>query len=214
VLDELPRMLDADAPSVPDVLPCMLDADAPSVLDELPGMLDAAAADVLPSLPMLPSAASSVLGVLPIGYGVESDVVGAGVLDADAAGVLPSLVLPPLVSDAAVLPMLISAVVISAPAPAVLDVLSVGYGVDVVGAGVLDVDSAGVLEVLLVGYGVELVVGYGVVVVVRQTPPSHLQKGEHPSPEAVLPSSHCSSTKPGLRELLDGHTGKITVDDL
>ena len=150
-------MLDADAPSVPDVLPCMLDADAPSVLDELPGMLDADAADVLPSLPMLPSAASSVLGVLPIGYGVESDVVGAGVLD---------------------------------------------------------VDSAGVLEVLLVGYGVELVVGYGVVVVVRQTPPSHLQKGEHPSPEAVLPSSHCSSTKPGLRELLDGHTGKITVDDL
>ena len=202
------------------------------MLDELPvgyevepdvagitGVLDADAAGVLPSLPMLPSAvvvsspASSVLGVLPIGYGVESDVVGAGV-DADAAGVLPSLVLPPLVSDAAVLPMLISAVVISAPAPAVLDVLSVGYGVDVVGAGVLDVDSAGVLEVLLVGYGVELVVGYGVVVVVRQTPPSHLQKGEHPSPETVLPSSHSSSTKPGLRELLDGHTGKVTVHAL
>jgi hypothetical protein len=106
----------------------------------------------------------------------------------------------------------------------VLDVLSVGYGVepDVVGAGVLDVDAAGVLEVLLVGYGVELVVGYRVVVVVgselvvvvRQTPPSHLQNGEHPSPETVLPSSHSSSTKPGLRELLDGHTGKVTVHAL
>jgi hypothetical protein len=76
--------------------------------------------------------------------------------------------------------------------------------------------------VLLVGYGVELAVGYGVVVVVgselvvvvRQTPPSHLQKGEHPSPETVLPSSHSSSTKPGLRELLDGHTGKVTVHAL
>jgi hypothetical protein len=56
-----------------------------------------------------------------VGYGVELDVVSAAVLDDDAAGVLP-----PLVPDADVLPMLPSPVVVSAPAPAVLEVLPVG----------------------------------------------------------------------------------------
>jgi hypothetical protein len=51
--------------------------------------------------------------VLPVGYGVEVDVAG---------------VVPPLVPDADVLPMLPSAVVASAPA--VLEVLPVGYGVE------------------------------------------------------------------------------------
>jgi hypothetical protein len=56
-----------------------------------------------------------------VGYGVELDVVSAAVLDDDAAGVLPLLV-----PDADVLPMLPSPVVVSAPAPAVLEVLPVG----------------------------------------------------------------------------------------
>ena len=192
-------------------------------------MLDADAAGVLPSLPIMPSAvfvsspAPDVLDVLPIGYGVESDAVGAGVLDAAPA----PAVLDVLSVGYGVKPD-VGAGVLDVDAAGVLEVLLVAYGVelvvvyDVVGVGVLDVDAAGVLEVLLAGYGVELVVGYGVVVVVgselvvvvRQTPPSHLQKGEHPSPETVLPSSHSSSTKPGLRELFDGHTGKITVDAL
>jgi len=81
-----------------------------------------------------------VLEALPIGYGVD---VGAGVLDDndDAAGVLPPLVAE---ADADVSPTLPSAVVDSAPA--VLEALPIGYGVDV-GAGVLDDndDAAGVL---------------------------------------------------------------------
>jgi hypothetical protein len=89
---------------------------------------------------MLPSAvvaSAPVLEVLPVGYGVELDVVGAGVLDDDAAGVLP-----PLVPDADVLPMLPSAVVAAAPFPA-------GYGVelDVVGSSPPDDD----VSLLVVG---------------------------------------------------------------
>ena len=95
---------------------------------------------MLPSVVVVSAPAPAVLEVLPVGYGVELDVADAGVLDDDAAGVLP-----PLVPDADVLPMLPSAIVASAPA--VLEVLPVGYGVelDVVGAGVLDDDAAGVL---------------------------------------------------------------------
>ena len=82
--------------------------------------------------PLLPSAV-----VESLGCGVELDVVGAGVLDDDAAGVLPS------------------AVVVSGPAPGVLEVLPAGYGVelDVVGAGVLDDDAAGVLPSAVVVSG-------------------------------------------------------------
>jgi hypothetical protein len=86
--------------------------------------------------------APAVLELLPNEHGVELHVVGAGVLDDDAAGVLP-----PPVPDADVLPILPSTVVVSAPAPAMLEMPPYEYGVElhVVGAGVLDDDAAGVL---------------------------------------------------------------------
>ena len=91
--------------------------------------------DVLPILPsavVVSAPASAGLELLPVGYGVELDVVGAGVLDDDATGVLP-----PIVPDADVLPKLPSAVVVSAPASAGLELLPVG----VVDGGVVGNDS-------------------------------------------------------------------------
>jgi hypothetical protein len=101
---------------------------------------------MLPSVVVVSTPAPAVLEMLPVGYGVELDVVSASVLDDDAAGVLP-----PLVPDADVLPMLPPAVVVSAPAPAVLEVLAIGHGVelDAVSAGELDDDAAGVLPPLV-----------------------------------------------------------------
>ena len=80
-----------------------------------------------------PEVVGAALDVANIGYGVD---VGAGVLDDndDAAGVLPPLVAG-ADAGADVSPTVPSAVVDSAPA--VLEALPIGYGVDV-GAGVLD----------------------------------------------------------------------------
>jgi len=69
--------------------------------------------------------APAVLELLPDEYGIELHVVGAGVLDDDAAGVLP-----PLVPGADVLPILPSAVVVSAPAPAMVDDVVKGVSVE------------------------------------------------------------------------------------
>ena len=69
--------------------------------------------------------APAVLELLPDEYGIELHVVGAGVLDDDAAGVLP-----PLVPGADVLPILPSAVVVSAPAPAMVADVVKGVSVE------------------------------------------------------------------------------------
>ena len=71
----------------------------------------------------------------------------------------------------------------------------------------------------MVGSGVVLVVvGIRVVDVVLtghwSFPCSHMQNFEHPSPETVLPSSHCSSPCPGSICVAVGHTGKMTVDSV
>jgi hypothetical protein len=223
-------VLDDDAagvvpPLVPDadVLPILLSAavvSAPAVLEVLPvgyGEPDVLGAGVVPMLPsavVVSAPAPAVPEVLPVAYGVELDVVGAGVLDDDAAGVLP-----PCVPDADVLPILLSVVVVSAPA--VLDVLPVGYGrLDVVGAGVLPMrpsavvvsaPAPAVLEVLPVAYGVELdVVGAGVL--------DDDAAGVLPPlvPDAdVLPIllSSVDASAPAVLEVLPVGHGKLDVAD-
>ena len=99
----------------------------------------------------------------------------------------------------------------------VLVVLS-GVVLVLVGAGVVDVVRIEVV-VLVVRSGVVLeVVGAGVVDVVLtghwSFPCSHMQNSEQPSPETVLPSSHCSMPCPGSMCVAVGHTGKMTVDSV
>ena len=97
---------------------------------------------MLPSAVVVSVPAPAVLEVLPVRHGVEIDVVSAGVLDDDAAGVLPSLV-----PDADVLPMLHSAVIVSAVLADVAKVVVELIGSDVgVEAGVSVTLSFGTLE--------------------------------------------------------------------